>query len=149
MARSSGVNREIGALVPEMAERIRTLVAEMEAVGHPIVVVETLRSYARQDALYAQGRTVSGQKVTNARGGQSWHNFGRAVDLAFKDGPKGVTWMGPWDLLGRHGELLGLQWGVVSSKTGKRSDLGHFEFRGGLTLRQARQAWEAPKKGEG
>lgn len=41
----------------------------------------TLRTFAEQDALYAQGRTKSGAKVTNAKGGQSYHNYGLALDI--------------------------------------------------------------------
>ncbi len=41
----------------------------------------TLRTYTEQDALYAQGRTMPGKKVTNARGGQSIHNYGFAFDI--------------------------------------------------------------------
>ena len=41
----------------------------------------TLRTFAEQDALYAQGRTAPGKVVTKARGGQSWHNYGLAIDI--------------------------------------------------------------------
>lgn len=41
----------------------------------------TLRTFAEQDALYAQGRTKGGLKVTNAKGGQSYHNYGLAIDI--------------------------------------------------------------------
>ena len=43
----------------------------------------TLRSYAEQDALYATGRTkdIGKPTVTNAKGGQSYHNFGLAFDI--------------------------------------------------------------------
>lgn len=41
----------------------------------------TLRSFAEQDALYAQGRTKPGSIVTWAKGGQSFHNYGLAVDI--------------------------------------------------------------------
>lgn len=48
----------------------------------------TLRTFAEQDALYAQGRTklfdADGKKlgiVTKAKGGQSIHNFGLALDI--------------------------------------------------------------------
>lgn len=41
----------------------------------------TLRTFAEQDALYAQGRTTPGKVVTQARGGQSAHNFGAAIDI--------------------------------------------------------------------
>lgn len=50
----------------------------------------TLRSFSEQDALYAQGRTVPDTKiVTNAKGGQSYHNYGLAIDIVMvydKDG---------------------------------------------------------------
>lgn len=49
----------------------------------------TIRTFAEQDALYAQGRTKlfdsKGNKlykVTNAKGGQSIHNYGLAFDIA-------------------------------------------------------------------
>lgn len=41
----------------------------------------TLRTNAEQDALYAIGRTKPGRKVTNAKGGQSYHNYGLALDI--------------------------------------------------------------------
>jgi peptidoglycan L-alanyl-D-glutamate endopeptidase CwlK len=41
----------------------------------------TLRTFAEQDALFAQGRTKPGSIVTNARSGRSWHNYGMAIDI--------------------------------------------------------------------
>lgn len=41
----------------------------------------TLRTFQEQDELYAQGRTKAGKIVTNARGGQSYHNYGLAFDI--------------------------------------------------------------------
>ena len=41
----------------------------------------TLRSFAEQDALYAQGRSIPGKIVTKAKGGQSYHNYGLAIDI--------------------------------------------------------------------
>ena len=41
----------------------------------------TLRTIEQQDALYAQGRTKPGKIVTNAKGGQSMHNYGLAIDI--------------------------------------------------------------------
>ena len=41
----------------------------------------TLRTFAEQDALYAQGRTKPGAVVTKAKGGQSYHNYGLAIDI--------------------------------------------------------------------
>lgn len=46
----------------------------------------TLRTFKEQDDLYAQGRTKPGGKVTNAKGGQSYHNYGLALDIVLIDG---------------------------------------------------------------
>lgn len=47
-----------------------------------------LRTYEEQNALYAQGRTAPGNKVTNAKGGFSNHNFGIAFDIGIFEGAK-------------------------------------------------------------
>ncbi len=45
-------------------------------------VTSTLRTFDEQAKLYAQGRTTKGAIVTNAKPGQSFHNFGLALDFA-------------------------------------------------------------------
>jgi len=59
----------------------------------------TLRSFNEQDALYAQGRTKlfdsSGKKlgiVTNAKGGQSIHNYGLAIDIVLIVDNNATSW---------------------------------------------------------
>ena len=49
--------------------------------GCDYVMISGHRTWDEQNALYAQGRTKPGKKVTNARGGYSWHNFGVAGDF--------------------------------------------------------------------
>jgi peptidoglycan L-alanyl-D-glutamate endopeptidase CwlK len=59
----------------------------------------TFRTFAEQDALYAQGRIKPGKIVTNAKGGQSYHNYGLAIDIALlvdKDG-NGTFESASWD----------------------------------------------------
>ncbi|MDA7028670.1 M15 family metallopeptidase, partial [Bacillus sp. CLL-7-23] len=50
------------------------------------------RSFAEQNKLYAKGRTASGKIVTNAKAGQSNHNYGLAVDyvLLSSDGKTAI-----------------------------------------------------------
>jgi peptidoglycan L-alanyl-D-glutamate endopeptidase CwlK len=60
----------------------------------PLAVYEAYRTPARQDHLFAQGRTRPGKIVTYARGWESFHQYGLAVDMAFKiDGQ--WTWTEP------------------------------------------------------
>lgn len=46
-----------------------------------IRLTQGLRTIDYQNSLYAKGRTVKGSIVTNAKGGQSYHNYGLAVDF--------------------------------------------------------------------
>jgi peptidoglycan L-alanyl-D-glutamate endopeptidase CwlK len=66
---------------PELKRRVTAMAAILDKENIPIQVCQGLRTWSEQDALYAQGRTHPGKIVTNAKGGQSAHNFGYAVDL--------------------------------------------------------------------
>jgi peptidoglycan L-alanyl-D-glutamate endopeptidase CwlK len=51
----------------------------------------TLRTFAEQRELFAQGRTKAGKIVTQAREGFSYHNYGMAIDIVIIDG-KNASW---------------------------------------------------------
>lgn len=55
-------------------------------------IVQGLRTFDEQANLYAQGRTKTGKKVTNAKAGQSIHNYGFAVDICLLLDGKTVSW---------------------------------------------------------
>ena len=95
------------------------------------------RSYAEQDALYAQGRTKSGNIVTNARGGQSNHNFGLAVDFFLYDSKGNAVWTvdSNWRRVAQIGKDLGFEWGGDWKSF---PDAPHLEMTGGLSLAQLR-----------
>jgi len=62
----------------------------------------TLRTFAEQDALFAQGRTKPGKVVTKAKGGLSMHNYGLAIDVVLlldRDGD-GIFTEASWDTKG-------------------------------------------------
>jgi len=52
----------------------------------------TLRTFEEQNALFAQGRTAPGKRVTNARGGASFHNYGLAFDICLIVDGKTASW---------------------------------------------------------
>lgn len=76
---------------PELSRRVHQL-ADM--LSFPIRITQGFRTYAQQDALYAQGRTAAGPRVTDAEGGQSAHNFGYAVDVAPLNADFTIDWNG-------------------------------------------------------
>jgi len=55
----------------------------------------TYRSIQEQNELYDIGRTIKGNKVTNAKGGSSFHNYGLAFDIVILlDNDKNGTFEG-------------------------------------------------------
>ncbi len=103
--------KAIATLLPQVQPIARALVQKAAASGIQIKIISGLRSYAEQDALYAQGRTAPGNKVTNARGGYSNHNFGIAFDVGVFAGTKYLPESPQYKAVGILGVDLGLEWG--------------------------------------
>lgn len=98
---------------PALASAVRAMIADLSAKGLVVEVVQGLRTFAEQDELYAKGRTKPGQIVTQARGGESNHNYGLAVDLCpfTDDKPDWNAPMSAWAAIGTAAEKHGLEWG--------------------------------------
>ena len=87
--------QRIAQLHPALRDEVTSLInqANTQLTSHSHVrIVQGLRTFAEQDALYAQGRTTAGQKVTQAKGGQSLHNYGVAIDFCLIIDDKQVSW---------------------------------------------------------
>lgn len=50
-----------------------------------IRITDGFRSFDEQTKLYARGRTEKGPVLTNAKAGQSYHNYGLAIDLVIME----------------------------------------------------------------
>ena len=116
----------IATLQPQVRPIARALVQKAARNDIKIKVISGLRSYVEQNALYAQGRTESGRKVTNARGGYSNHNFGIAFDIGVFEGARYLGESPKYKAVGALGMELGLEWGG-SWKT--IVDEPHFQLR--------------------
>lgn len=103
--------KAIATLQPEVRSLARALVHKAAQHAISIKIISGLRSYAEQDALYAQGRTASGPVVTNARGGYSNHNFGIAFDVGVFEGNRYLSSSVKYKAVGALGLELGLEWG--------------------------------------
>ncbi|WP_106388519.1 M15 family metallopeptidase [Jeotgalibacillus soli] len=79
-------------LHPIVAEKRDELIERAAAQGITIVITEGFRSVEEQDELYARGRTAEGNIVTNAKGGESYHNYGLAIDFALQPESGNVIW---------------------------------------------------------
>jgi peptidoglycan LD-endopeptidase CwlK len=101
----------ISTLLPEVHPIARALVQKAELCGIRIKIINGFRSYAEQDALYAQGRTAPGEIVTNAKAGYSNHNFGIAFDIGVFEGNTYFGESPKYKAVGVIGIDLGLEWG--------------------------------------
>jgi len=129
-------SRNLDDLEPSTRALAHKFIKACHDVGIDLLVTSTYRDYESQNKLYAQGRTAPGPRVTNARGGYSYHNFRVAFDVVplmngkpvwGTSGESGVL----WKQVGAIGVSLGLEW-AGNWKTFK--EYPHFQYTGGKTL---------------
>ena len=117
--------RRIQLLHPKVRGAATAFIEECEStLDVTIRVVQGLRTFEEQDALYAQGRTKPGNKVTAAKGGQSFHCFGLAIDIVPIQNSK-ADWSFDFDKL----SALCTKYGLTSGKAWNDND--HYEFNFG------------------
>jgi peptidoglycan L-alanyl-D-glutamate endopeptidase CwlK len=95
------------------------------------------RTWKEQDEIYAQGRTKPGPIRTKAKGGESNHNFGLAIDIGlFKDGDyleKSPFYKQIGQVVSKFSEL---EWGGNWKSI---VDEPHVQYKTGLTLAEMRK----------
>lgn len=129
-------SRSLNDLNPKVKPMVEAFIQKCKNNGIDLLVTSTYRDFESQNALYAQGRTAPGKKVTNAKAGQSWHNWRCAVDIVpLRNGKpvwstSGSDWA-LWEAVANIGKSCGLEW-AGEWKTFK--EYAHFQYTGGLTL---------------
>lgn len=126
-------SRSLDELHPIAKERVEHFLRLCKENGIDLLVTSTYRDHESQTALYEQGRTTAGKVVTNAKAGDSWHNWRCAVDVVPLINGK-PNWDGSdpvWGRLGELGEQAGLEW---AGRWRTFKELAHFQYTGGLTL---------------
>lgn len=120
-------SRDIKDLHLDFQSMVRELLRKGSEQVTPYIffITDGFRTASDQDALYAKGRDGNkGRIVTNARAGQSPHEYGLAVDLAFQK--DGILYYDDWlyqriyPIARELGFSLGVDW--------KNPDRPHFEY---------------------
>ncbi|MFE4571276.1 M15 family metallopeptidase [Paenibacillus chitinolyticus] len=137
-------SKRLSDLHPTVKIAAEKLIINSYKRGVPIVITQGLRTFAEQNALYAQGRYGDKRPiVTNAKAGESFHNYGVAIDFALllPDG-KNVSWdmqrdgdgdrQCDWLEVVEEAKKLGFIWGGDWSGF---KDYPHFEMTCGLTIK--------------
>lgn len=129
-------------LRPKIKRMMEAFIAEAKKQGINLIVTQGLRTIEEQNKLYAIGRTIKGSKVTNAKGGESNHNYGCAIDVVPVSGGKAL-WNCDWNKIGRIGKSIGFSWGGDWKSF---PDRPHFEYTAGYKLKDFQLKKVDPKK---
>lgn len=126
-------SRKITDLHPKVSALATRFIAECKKQGIDVLITSTYRDNEAQNKLYAQGRTEAGSKVTNARGGQSWHNYKLAFDFVpIVNGKAQWNDTKTFERCGVIAESIGLEW---AGRWKSFKELAHCQFTDGLTLK--------------
>ncbi|MGY4691534.1 M15 family metallopeptidase [Salibacterium sp. K-3] len=131
------------SLHPEVEEMKQEFVEQTAEQGIDVVITQGYRSEAEQDNLYAQGRAEEGSIVTYAEGGESYHNYGLAVDFAIQKPDGQVTWNtaydgngngeSDWQEAGDIAKLIGFEWGGDWQQF---QDFSHLQWDPGVSVQE-------------
>lgn len=125
-------SRSLDELLPEVKEKVQAFIALCLLNGIDIIITSTYRDSASQTAIYNQGRTTPGKRVTNAKAGQSYHNYRCAADFAPIVNGK-INWndAAMFTKCGGYAEQCGLEW---AGNWTSFKELAHVQFTGGLSV---------------
>jgi peptidoglycan L-alanyl-D-glutamate endopeptidase CwlK len=131
-------SRSLDDLLPLVRQRVEAFIKDAKDSGIDLLVTSTYRDDESQNALYAQGRTTAGKIVTNAKAGESFHNYRCAVDVVpiINGKPVWDTSYQVWQTIGRLGKEAGLEW---AGDWVKFKEYPHFQYTSGFTLAELKQ----------
>lgn len=154
--------KRIELLHPKIREIVKKAYLEAcdKLTGRAILRLSyTLRTFAEQDGLYAQGRTKPGKVVTWVKGGESYHNYAMAWDIVLlldKDGNgtyETASWetnvdfdgdgQADWREVVESFTKIGAEWGGNWGKP--KTDEPHFQITLGHSIHSLQELYKMKK----
>ena len=125
-------SRSLSDLDPKPRELCMRWIDACKKAGYEVLVYCTYRSKQEQDDLYRIGRDIPGKKVTNAKGGESYHQYRCAWDWVPLLGGK-PQWNNEdmYKRCAEIGEAMGIEW---AGRWKRFREMAHFQDSGGLTI---------------
>lgn len=133
-------------LNPILEKNKDKLIDQTAIIDINVVITEKWRSNQRQDDLFAQGRSADGNIVTYAKGGESYHNYGLAIDYALRNNDGSIIWdinydgnkngESDWFEVAEIAKNLGFEWG---GDWHNFKDYSHLQMDFGLSIRQLKK----------
>lgn len=125
-------SRDLKDLDPVVYPKALAFIAACKKADIDVLITSTYRDHESQAALYAQGRTKPGKVVTNAKPGQSWHNWRCAFDFVpLVSGKAQWNDLETFKRCGEIAESVGLEW---AGRWKRFREMAHCQYTGGLTL---------------
>jgi peptidoglycan L-alanyl-D-glutamate endopeptidase CwlK len=126
-------SRNLDDLHPHVKALAQKLISACEVRGIDLLVTSTYRDKEAQTTLWQKGRSIPGAIVTNARTGESFHNYRLALDFCPLEQGK-CDWgdSSTFMKIGMLAETLGMEW--AGRWTGAQREIAHVQWTGGLTL---------------
>ena len=84
--------KDVSLLLPKVQTMTNEFLSKCQSAGYNVIITSTYRDESEQNALYAKGRTSPGNVVTNAKFGDSMHNWKVAIDFAPIDKNGDIPW---------------------------------------------------------
>jgi len=131
-------SRDLNELLPIVKTKVDYFIRLCSESNIELLITSTYRDIESQNVLYDQGRTTEGRIVTNAKGGESFHNYRCAIDIVPLVCGK-PDWDGShpiWQQIGELGEKAGLEW---AGRWKSFKEMAHFQYTNGLTLAQLKE----------
>ena len=127
-------SRDIKDLLPFIGVMAEIFIKKCANEGIDVLITSTYRDDESQNALYAQGRSTPGRIVTNAKAGDSWHNWRCAFDFVpIVNGKAQWQDTATFNKCGVIAESCGLEW---AGRWRRFKELAHCQYTGGVTLAQ-------------
>lgn len=144
---------EASELHPVVEQAKNELVDQASEIDIDVMITDDVRSKERQDELYARGRSTKGTIVTHAQGGESYHNYGLAIDYAIKDNNDNVIWdihydgndngESDWFEVAEIAKDIGFEWGGDWQHF---KDYPHLQMTFGLSIDELQKGYRPPDK---
>jgi hypothetical protein len=146
---SQNNKNHIEKLHPNIRNAAKSMLTNLKKNNIHVEIYSSIRTFEEQNALYAIGRNEDGNVIkgekpkTNAKGGESNHNFGLAFDIEIydNDGKK------DWNDKGEHWQATireGIRQGFTSGSTftDPKNDFPHFENMFGKTITDIKKLYD-------
>lgn len=133
-------SRSLEDLHPLSRSYIQSFISRCAGERVTILPTSTYRDTDAQNLLYARGRTRAGSIITNAKGGESFHNYHVAMDFVPLIGGKPLwtvfdskgNMLHEWQVVANAAKDVGLEW---AGNWTSFKEYDHVQYTGGMTLK--------------